>query len=185
MKLTLNLASRTYLNRRALVTFYWVLIVALVALLVFNLLFFYRSQVQAQQIRGHLEELDRDLVKGQGEAQTFNQAAYEDLLIEVEAANGIITKDSFRWSELLGQLEELVPEGVALRSIQPDFKSGSLALQGISEDIPQLRTFLDQLVADERLGEATLLQQSRIKVKDPSGQESNAVAFSVDVKGAF
>lgn len=185
MKLTLNLASRTYLNRRALTTFYWVLIAALVALLAFNLLFFYRSQVQAQQIRAHLEELDRDLVKGQGEAQTFNQTAYEELLASVEAANGIIAKDSFRWSELLGRLEELVPAGVALRAIQPDFKAGSLTLQGVAEDIPQLRTFLDQLVADERLGDATLLQQARTLVKDPSGAESEVVAFSIAVKGAF
>ncbi len=185
MKLTLNLASRTYLNRRGLTTLYWVLIAALVALLAFNLVFFYRSQAQARQIRGHLEELDRDLIKGQGEAQTFNQTAYEALLASVEAANGIIAKDSFRWSELLGQLEQLVPAGVALRSIQPDFKAGSLTLQGVADDIPQLRTFLDQLVADERLGDATLLQQARIELQDPAGQESTVVAFSVAVKGAF
>ena len=85
----------------------------------------------------------------------------------------------------VGQLEELVPEGVALRSIQPDFKAGSLALQGVSDDVSQLRDFLDQLVADERLGDVTLLQQSRIQVKDPSGKESTVVAFSVAVKGAF
>lgn len=185
MKLTLNLASRTYLNRRGLTTLYWVLIAALVALLAFNLVFFYRSQAQARQIRGHLEELDRDMIKGQGEAQTFNQTAYEALLASVEAANGIIAKDSFRWSELLGQLEQLVPAGVALRSIQPDFKAGSLTLQGVADDIPQLRTFLDQLVADERLGDATLLQQARLELQDPEGQESTVVAFSVAVKGAF
>lgn len=185
MKLTLNLASRTYLNRRALITFYWVLIAALLALLVFNLLFFYRSQVQAQQIKAHLEELDRDLAKGQGEAQTFNQQAYEGLLAEVDAANGIIAKDSFRWTDLLGQLEQLVPEGVALRSIQPEFKDRSLDLQGVAKDIPQLRTFLDHLVADERLGQASLLQQTRILLKIPDGGEQDVVAFSISVKGAF
>lgn len=185
MKLTLNLASRTYLNRRALITFYWILIAALVALLVFNLLFFYRSQVQAQQIKGHLEELDRDLAKGQGEAQTFNQQAYDKLLAEVDAANDIIAKDSFRWSDLLGALEQLVPEGVALRGIQPDFKDRSLELQGVAEDIPQLRSFLDRLVADERLGQATLLQQARIQPKDAGGGESEVVAFSISVKEAF
>lgn len=185
MKLTLNLASRTYLNRRALLTFYWILIAALLGLLVFNLLFFYRSQVQAKQIKAHLEELNRDLVKGQGEAQTFNQQAYEGLLVEVDAANAIIAKDSFRWSDLLGRLEQLVPEGVALRSIQPDFKDSSLELQGVAKDIPQLRAFLDLLVADERLGQATLLQQARIQVKDAGAVESDVVAFSISVKGAF
>lgn len=185
MKLTLNLASRTYLNRRALVTFYWILTAALLGLLAFNLLFFYRSQVQAQQIKARLEELDHDLAKGQGEAQTFNQQAYEELLTQVDAANDIITKDSFRWSDLLGHLEQLVPEGVALRSIQPDFKDSSLELQGVAKDIPQLRTFLDLLVADERLGQATLLQQARIQVKDAAGLESDVVAFSIVVKGAF
>ncbi len=185
MKLALNLASRTYLNRRALVTFYWLVILALVALLVFNLIFFLRSQTQARQIMSHLEELERDLVKGQGEVQTFNQQAYETLLTQIESVNGIISKDSFRWSELLSHLEDLVPQGVALRSIQPDFKNGTLALQGVAEDVPKLRQLLDQLVADERLGEVNLLQQAKVQVKEPAGGEATLIAFSIVVKGGL
>lgn len=185
MKLTLNLASRTYLNRRALVTFYWLVIAALVALLCFNLVFFLRSQTQARQIKAHLQELERDLAKGQGEVQAFNQRDYETMLTQIEAVNGIIVKDSFRWSALLGHLETLVPEGVALRSIQPDFKTGVLELQGVAEDVPKLRRLLDQLVADERLGDVNLLQQAHVQEKRATGTESSLVAFSIVIQGGI
>lgn len=185
MKLTLNLASRSYLNRRALYAFYLVASGLLLLLLAFGIGLHLRSQAQVRQIREHLAELGRETAGAtQVEGSTFTAAAYEKLLAEIRFANEILVQDSFRWTVLLDRLEEVVPQNVAIGSIQPDYKGHSLNLTGLARGVEDLQQFLDELIASAYFSDVYLLQQSRLKAAG-QGEAAGVISFSIVVRGAF
>jgi type IV pilus assembly protein PilN len=188
MKLSLNLASRSYLNRRALYAFYAALIAVLVLLLMLNFGFFLRGQSQARQLKARLAEFDQELAGRQEVARDFNPAAYDRLLAEIAFANEILVKDGFRWTALLDRLEEVVPKKVIIRGIQPDYKGGSLSLPGQARRVADLRLFLDNLIHSPDFSDVYLLQQSRESTRGAKGgraPEEEGINFTIVVKGAF
>jgi type IV pilus assembly protein PilN len=185
MKLMLNLASRTYLNRRALYGFYAVVGGLLVLLLAIGVGLLISSQSQVRQIREHLAELGREAAgKENAEGKTFTPAAYEKLLADIRFANEILAQDSFRWTALLNRLEEVVPERVAVSGIVPDYKEKSLKLTGLARGVEDLQQFLDSLIASAYFSDVYLLQQSRLKDSGPI-EAAGVISFSIVVRGAF
>lgn len=185
MKITLNLASRTYLNRRALYGFYVVMSAVLVLLLALSLFFHLRNQAHVKELREHLSTLKQEAAgAAKAEGNAFSPAAYEKLLTDVRLANEILAQDSFRWTALLGHLEEVVPETVAISAIQPDYKENSLNLTGLAKGVEDLQLFLDKLIASAHFSDVYLLQQARLKETGP-GVAAEAISFRLVVKGAF
>ena len=185
MKLSLNLASRSFINRRALYGFYAFLLSLLVLLLVLNLAFYLRSQSQARHLNERLVEFDRELSERQETALDFSPAAYEEMLEEIAFANEILVKDSFRWTALLDRLEEVVPDKVIIRGIQPDYKSGSLNLTGEARRVEDLKRFLDNLIQSSHFSDVYLLQQAREAGKGRNGGGQGNIGFTLVVRGAF
>lgn len=185
MKLTLNLASRTYLNRRLLYGLYLALSGLLAVMLALGIGFHVRSQAQTQQIRQHLAELGQETAAGtRAEESPISATAYEKLLKDIEFANELLAQDSFRWTTLLGRLEEVLPEEVAISGIQPDYRGKSLSLTGIAGGVEDLQQFLDNLLASAHFGDVYLLQHALLKEADPS-EATGAISFSIVVRGAF
>jgi Tfp pilus assembly protein PilN len=186
MKLSLNLASRSYINRRPLYAFYAVLLAALIVMLGLNVSYYFRTQAQAGQLRVRMDQLNQTLAKEHsGRTVKFTQAEYDSLLKEIAFANGILKKDSFRWTELLNHLEKVVPDGVRIRGIEPNFKENVLNLTGVARKVEDLQVFLDHLIQSPNFREAYLMQQSRTTFKDKSGREREAVNFTIVLKGVF
>jgi type IV pilus assembly protein PilN len=185
MKLSLNLASRSYLNRRALYGCYTFLLSLLVLLLALNLAFYFRSQSQARHLKERLAEFDKELAGRQETAVDFSPAAYEEMLEEIAFANEILLKDSFRWTALLDRLEEVVPDKVIIRGIQPDYKNGSLNLTGEARRVEDLRHFLDNLIQSSNFSDVYLLQQARDAGKGRNDGGQGNIGFTLVVRGAF
>ena len=183
MKLTLNLSSRTYLNRRALYGLYTLLSCVLALLLVFNVAFYLRSQGDVRQIREHLAKLEKDSGGAREEgASGMTAAAYAEVLDRIDFANEILDQDSFRWTALLSQLEEVVPAKVAVSGIQPDYKERSLRLTGLARGVGDLQEFLDNLIDSPHFNQVYLLQQGRV---EPGATGVGGISYSIVVREAF
>lgn len=186
MKLDINLASRSYINRRALFTFYLIVSVILLVLFAFNIRYFVKLKAQRQQVENRLVEVRRDLGELDNDApKEVSKAQMEALREKIAFANDILEKDSFRWTALLGYLEEVVTDGARIRSIQPQFKEGSLKIEGVAKSVPALRALIDSIVASPHFSNVYLFNQSREKIEDAAGREQEAVRFSIELKGAF
>lgn len=181
MKLTLNLASRTYLNRRALRFSYLAVIALLLLLTAVNLYGYLRSYAQVGQLNARLGELERQQKKPQGEVRKMSPQEQQALSTDVDFANQILKMDGFRWTQLLDHLEEVVPERVSVRGIRPDFRQGSFTLTGYARKVDDLRGFLDNLHASTGFSDVYLLQQAEQDQQDGS----RLLNFSIVVKGAF
>ncbi len=184
MKPTLNLASRTYLNRRAVNALYLIVGVVLVVLLAWNVAAIFQSRSQSAQLRTRLAELEQEMASRRGSNADFSPAAQDDLRKRMAFANDIIGRDSFRWTELLNRLEQVLPPGVRISGIQPDHKAASLRLVGMARSVADLRNFLDRLMKSADFSDAYLLQQGTVEFQDVAG-EREVTSFSIVVKGAF
>jgi len=185
MKLTLNLASRTYINRRALFGFYLAFGGGLVLLLALGIGLYARNQMHLRQLRQQLAELGQQAATpSQTGGEPFTAAAYEKLLADIRFANEILAQDSFRWTDLLNRMEEVVPEKVAISGIDPDYKEKELQLTGLAMRVEDLQQFLDNLITSDYFTDVYLLKQSRIKSAGRN-EAAGAISFSIVAKGAF
>jgi type IV pilus assembly protein PilN len=184
MKLTLNLADRSYINRRALYLLYLGAFAVLALYTIFQGGLAMRLHQHGKQLGTQLVQLEKSRA-GERPAVENSPAAQQSLRQEVSLANDILAKDSFRWTTLLDRLEEVTQDGITIRSLQPDYRQGSLRLVAAARELPQLSIFLDRLLASGYFTDVYLLEQSAIKIKDQAGLERPAINFSLNLKGAF
>lgn len=184
MKPTLNLASRAYVNRRLLYASYALGGALLLTVLTISGGYLWNSRQTTSDLQTRIADLDRqiDTQKGRGQVEHSPEDT-KKLLARIDFANEVIRKDTFRWTALLSKLEGVVPEGVGLLSIRPDFKAGGLNIVGMARNLESLQDFLDRLLASPDFSAVLLLSQSRLDAK--VGMGSQALQFSLALKGAF
>jgi type IV pilus assembly protein PilN len=182
MKLTLNLASRSYLNRRALYFVYLVLAALLLLLLGAGMYSYLRSHQRVGQLNARLAELEGAHKAGEESVKAvLTGPEQESLVADIKFANEILNMDGFRWTRLLDRLEAVLPEQVGIQAINPEYKEGSFSLTGHARDVEDLRNLLDNMSASPDFSDVYLLQQSREET--PEGE--TLLSFSLVVKGAF
>ena len=182
MEFRLNLASRVYLDRRSVRR--WLLLTGgmLALVLATSLLYTWRNMQQLQLVDGRLAELDARMVAQRGQvASAYTPERFARVMAEVGAANQIIAADQFRWTALLGRLEELLPAEVAIRSLQPNYRDRSLQITAVASDTAALTGLLDALLASPDMQQAFLLSQATNV--QPDG--APVVQFSIMIREAF
>jgi type IV pilus assembly protein PilN len=184
MKPTLNLASRTYLNRQLLYATYGLIALVLTISLAGSGYYMWTCRQDAAEIGIESTQIKRQLAElDSGSSEEIPPAALQKQQKRIAFANMILRKDAFRWTDLLDKLEDVLPEGVALRSIQPEYRDGSLRINGLARNLDKLQAFLDNLLVSPAFGSAFLLHQERLDPKEGLGRD--ALSFSIHLKGAF
>lgn len=178
MDLKINLATRYFLDTRKLNSAF----AAAIALL---LLFAFFSVKGLAENAGHEKRLEGELTKLQARfatsAKGVSEKEYKELLKKISSANSILKKRGFNWLLLLDRLEVVVPDGVALSSIEPKLKDGTLSLSGNAKEFRNLRTFVENLEGEPHVSDVFLQNQSEIK----KGADQKGIAFTVTCKVDF
>lgn len=186
MKPTLNLATRTYLNRRLLYLAYSLAIGALLLVLCGFGYYFVTTWQATRSLQTSLDKMQREsLGPGGGGAVRFSTEDYQQLRRRIAFFNDILARDTFRWTDLLDRLEGLLPAGVALRSIQPDFNAGSLRISGLTRNLDKLQEFLDNLLQSKDFSGVYLLKQAQVKAGAKQATNPSELSFSLVLEGAF
>ena len=163
MKITLNLATRPYINRPLLYAIYAGICTILLLLAGLNLLNGLRSFEETRRLRERIAELEQRSSLAAKGASGFSPEGYIRLNRRIVFANELLEQDSVRWSLLLDRLENLMVDGVRMRGLQPDFKNRNVRLAGSASSIDVLRQFLSRLVASPDFKRVYLLQQTESK----------------------
>lgn len=182
MHFRLNLASRVYLDRHSVRR--WLLLLAglLALLLAVNLLYAWRNLQQLRQVDARLAEIEGKHASRRGSATVaYTPESFARVMREIAAANKIIEADQFRWSGLLGRLEELLPADVAIRTLKPDYKERSLQITAVARDTAGMTELLDTLLASTDMNQAYLLNQAI----DEQADGESVVSFSIQIREAF
>lgn len=182
MHFRLNLASRIYLDRRSVRR--WLLLIGglLALLLAANLFFGVRHVRQLRLVDERLAEIDGKLTAQRGAAATaYTPESLSRVKVQIGAANALIDADQFRWTALLSRFEALLPEDVAVRSLQPDYRDRSLRVTAVARDTAAMSALLDALLKSADMQQAFLLSQSQAEL--PDGE--TVVQFSIVIREAF
>jgi len=177
MKLTINLATRRYLNLRLLNA--W--LAAGFLLLGLALLFRVRELAYNQAELGKLRALGHAASGRAGGPPAVTEEQLKALGPHIRFANTLIERKAVNWLALLDHLEEVVPDGVSLSSLAPSEKEQLLKVGGIARSFPNLAAFLENLERSKNFSEVYLLSQSETKV----GQTQHGIVFTISCKAAY
>ena len=179
MRLTINLATRIYINMKRLNFFIAGVLVLLTLLLLFN----------AIKITSGFKEkgrLSHGITVLEGKTRKMKSAEvpekqYQSLLSSIRFANGIIERKTFDWLMLFDRLESVVPDGIAISSIDPSPKDNGLKLAGMAKSFGNLRKFVENLEESKFFTEVYLVSQS--EAQGPDGR--NATGFNITCKATY
>jgi type IV pilus assembly protein PilN len=180
MRLTINLATRIYINTRRLNY----IVVAAFALMIFLLLANVRNIAtdlgELRLLNQRIAKLEAKTMKSANEAVVPDKE-YQALLASIKFANGLIEQKTFNWLMLLDKLEGIVPDGVAIVSIEPSPKDEGLKLEGIAKNFGNLRKFMENLEDSKYFTDIYLLGQADTLVLP--GQ--TGIGFHITCKAKF
>jgi type IV pilus assembly protein PilN len=184
MEIKLNLASKPYLNRQGVRL--WLLLACsfMLLLLVINGYYGYQNFRQLRLLESRFLELDGQAFTVQGAPSGYTPENYAAVGDKIVLANAIVAADQFRWTVLLSRFEELVPDDVSIRTIQPNFKERSVTLAGVALDVSAMTRFVDNLLLSEDLNQAYLQRHGEVK-SDQGGGNQFYVGFSLVIREAF
>jgi type IV pilus assembly protein PilN len=179
MRLTINLATRIYINMKRLNFFIAGVLVLLTLLLLFNAIKItagFKEKGRLSHGIKVLEEKTREI-----KSAAVPEKEYQALLSSIRFANGIIERKTFDWLMLFDRLESVVPDGIAISSIEPSPKDNALKLAGMAKSFGNLRKFVENLEESQFFTEVYLVSQS--DAQGPEGR--NATAFNITCKAAY
>lgn len=178
MKYSLNLATGTYINHRRLYAIFAVLGLFLFALLIVNTMSVIRDSSRTRQLELRLNELHVEK-QGVNQQSEVSGAVLAKMAARIELANELLIRDNYRWTTLLDQLETHLAEGISIRALQPNYKTGVLQLSGVALSIIDLRHFIDNLSRSEVFTQVYLKEQRTVKETNdlPGG-----ISFSIELK---
>jgi len=179
MRLTTNLATRIYINMRRLNFFIACALILLTLLLLVN-----GRKVAAGF--GDKGRLDQGIKVLEGRSRDTKNSSvpekeYQALLSSIKFANGIIQQKTFDWLMLFDRLESVVPEGIAIASIEPSPKDNGLKLAGMAKNFGNLRKFVENLEESTYFTEVYLVSQSN--TQGPEGR--NITGFNITCKATY
>ncbi len=177
MQFKINLATRTYINKKKLDT----ALTAAMIILLFLLL------VQAKISVYNAGEMSRlNSMQTSEEAQSkkkrldFSESDYKKLLADIKFANGIIERKAFDWLGPLNRLESVVPEGVTLTSLEPNSKERNLKISGIALNFGNIRHFMENLEGSNSFSDVYLEKHDESKSLD----SRKTISFAITCKFA-
>lgn len=175
MNLNINLATRVYINFK-LVNLVLVLSLLLCcAWLAFSL---YSFEANREQMNRYTALMAKQTVSGGG--KSVSDAEYGKFLAQVKIYNAILYKRSYNWLALLENMEQLVPAGVSLKSLEPSKKGETVRLSGTATGFAAVRRFIENLEGSKVFTEVYLTDQNIEKID----AKHKAFNFTVTCKAA-
>jgi type IV pilus assembly protein PilN len=175
MLFKINLATKIYINTKLLKLCTLAVVVLGVFLIFLNITNVSTRAGEIKSLSGRLAAMDNRVKAG---GKGVPEKEYTAVLAKIDFANAIIEKKMFNWLALLDRLEIVVPEGVAISSIEPDPKGQMLKLAGVGRSFKNLRIFMEHLEDSKYFTEVYLTSQGNVKLSDTT----QGVSFSLTCK---
>jgi len=177
MKLTINLATRRYINMRRLNSGLAASVLLSAALLVYQVREIANNQVDINRIGNESAAASR----GSAGEPAVSPELLQELDAKIAFGNQLIARKTTNWVAVLDKLEVVVPAGVSLTQVKPSLKDQTLQLAGAARSFAELRTLLENMEESPNFSEVYLLSQNDLKV----GKSQQALGFNISCKVSY
>ncbi|QWV96274.1 PilN domain-containing protein [Geomonas nitrogeniifigens] len=175
MKLTINLATKRYVNLRQLNTVLTACFAITALFLVYLVREVANNQVEINKIKSQSAAASR----GPAGAPPVPAEQMRELDGKIAFANALIDRKTVNWISLLDKLEQVVPAGVALNQVEPTAQDPQvIKLTGMALNFDNLRVLLENMERSPSFSEVYLLSQSDRKV----GTTQQGYSFTLSCK---
>jgi type IV pilus assembly protein PilN len=178
MRFSINLATRTYLDRRLVNRVGALVLAVLITMLIWNINRTAWSFGELRRLRADISTYENKL---NSRPSGVSEKDYMQLLARIGFYNEMIGRKTFSWMGLLDQMEGAVTDGIAFSAMSPDRKTGTLKIDGRARNFGQLRAFLDKLEDSKVFTAVMLLSHSDLSV----GEKTRGIQFSISCKAAL
>lgn len=151
MHIKINFALREYLLARKVYLAVLLLLGAGILVFVYNYRVYSLASSECVALKSQLD-LQKKLsdvmaVKLAQARKKIDKREVDATAKQAEFAGMAITKKAFSWTEFLNRLEDVVPNGVSISTIQPNFQSLDVDISGTALGMAQLTEFLKRLTS--------------------------------------
>jgi hypothetical protein len=178
MRFTINIATRTYLDRKMVDRVSYAVLAILCILLAWNISRTFWSVGELRRL--HVDNASYES-RLNSRPSGVTEKDFTRLLSDIQFYNEILGRKSFNWLGLLDQLEGTTPEGIALSSLAPDRKTGELKIEGHARSFAQVRSYIEKLEDSKAYTSILLLSHSNVAV----GEKAKGVNFAISCKAAL
>lgn len=175
MRFTINLATRSYLDKRLLNQICFGLIALLVVLLGWQITRASWNQGEKSRLEAEIVSLEGRLIKKPG---GVSEKDFTRQQAQIRFYNEIIDRKKVSWLRFLDLIENVTPQGIALVSVAPGKKKDELELDGRARSFAAVRQYLEKLEEAENVTNVLLLSHNELKV----GESSRGVQFTISCK---
>lgn len=172
MRFTINIATKTHLDRRLAKQACSAVLALLLIITAFSLNRLLGDIIELRHIRDNKTDIENRL---NSRPAGVSDKVYERLVTSMRFYNEIIERKCHNWLGLFDQLERATPEGIALISLSQDKNATDLKLEGHAKSFSALQSFLEKL-ENSRAFTNILLQSHHYL---PSGDRGKALQFSI------
>jgi type IV pilus assembly protein PilN len=180
MKLNINLATDPYEDARRFYLQWLPLLVGLVALAVLLSVKAYASFQDRREVVRQLDAKNRQITQLQQERKqaeiTLAQPANSGTRDQAVLLNQLFKRKSFSWTQVLADLETLMPRGVQVVSIKPDLDAAG-QLQFTMDVASERRDAVIELV--RRMETSAQFQSAQIRNEKYKGAEDDVLVMEI------
>jgi hypothetical protein len=199
MRISINLATQHYEDRRAFVM-RWLAITAAVLAITVGLITLATLRWQdRRQLDRELAQINNQRLELQHERQqteaVLNQPQNRGTRDHAQFINGLILRKTFSWTSVFSELEHILPAAVRVTAIRPEVdennhlnirvsvesESRTAALEFIRR-IEETRDFRDPHLLNERHGSAAENGGEAVSVNQNQAQNPNAVTYEISAE---
>ncbi|WP_136526438.1 PilN domain-containing protein [Geomonas ferrireducens] len=189
MRLTINLATRRYVNKRQLNAVLAVCFAVAALLLVYLVREVATNQAEINRLKGQMAAASR----GPAGAPPIPAAQMGELDAKIAFANTLIDRKTVNWVGLLDKLEQVVPAGVMVTLVDPSEQTGAaekvketkgtqaIKVSGVALSFAHLRALLESMERTPGFSDVLLLNQGELKVDD----SQRGYTFSISCKVSY
>lgn len=165
MNFNINLATKVYVDYKKVNICFTLAAAVLSCWLLFAL---YTAVDNAAKIKKLVEYKTR-LLSHTAETKKVSASDYTAFLANVKNVNAILYRQSYDWLLLLSNLEQLVPEGVALNLLMPSDRGVIIKLSASARNFAGVRRFTENLESSKSFSEVYLTNLVAIKEAKQKG----------------
>jgi type IV pilus assembly protein PilN len=159
MRFDLNLATRIYLDRRKVNATIAIILALLVGLLFAAAGTVFSTAGEIERIKRETSDVEKRVT---GSSGAVADKELKEMLEQVKSVNAIIDRKTLNWVGLLDRLEAILPEGVAVTSLEPDTSKQALKISLVARNFPLLRRSLESFEESRFFTDVFLLSQNEV-----------------------
>jgi len=105
----------------------------------------------------------------------------EDIAGRIKWINAVLERKNFSWSEMFYSLEKVMPKGVSITKINPDYEGKKIRISGAAKGFDNVAALVDNLDASDYVKKSFLLSENAILIDN----KFPAISFEVEAEGKF